>query len=468
MDSKVDDKIEQQPAKPPLRPAARQRRRRWIVGAALVVLAAGAGAAYWLGHHVPATSQRAAAPAAGRGRFAGGAGPQPVAVAAAAKGSIPIYFNALGTVTSLATVTVKSQVSGQITDIAFTEGAMVKKGDFLVQIDPRPFQAALDQLQGQLARDQAMLENAKLDLARYEKLGQQNSVAKQTVDTQKATVEADQGTVLSDQAQVEAQKLNLANAHIVSPIDGRVGLRQVDLGNYVQAGDATGLVVITQLQPISAVFSLPEDDLPRLMGRLRTGATLPVTLYDRSDSHEIATGTLATVDNQIDPATGTVKMRAMFPNADFALFPNQFVNARVLVDTLADTVVVPTAAIQQGAPGAFVWVVGDGNQVTAKPVKTGPADGDKTAVISGLAAGDKVVVDGVDRLRDGMRVAIPAARGAGAANAEAGPGSTAAGADAARPAAADADRRARYRAYMQSHGGQRPPRQGGGGAGPAQ
>jgi multidrug efflux system membrane fusion protein len=449
MDKQVDDKLDRRLPEPALPPAPTRRRgRRWIVGAVVLVLAA-AGGAVWLQQTRAVAPHPASTAQTGRqGRFGGGgAAPQPVAVAAVARGSIPIVFNALGTVTSLATVAVKSQISGQITEIAFTEGAMVKKGDFLAQIDPRPYQAALDQLQGQLQRDQAMLTNARLDLARYQKLAQQNSVAKQTVDTQQATVEADEGTVVSDQALIEAQKINLANAHIVSPIDGRLGLRQVDIGNYVQAGDTTGIVVVTQLQPISVVFSLPEDDLPQIMARLRAGATLPVTLFDRSDSHQIATGALATVDNQIDPTTGTVKMRAIFPNADLALFPNQFVNARVLVNTLTDAVVAPTAAIQHGAPGTFVYVVGSDDRVAVRPIKTGPADGERTAVTSGLAVGDKVVVDGVDRLRDGSRVTIPDA-------ASAGPGAKAAG-------ASNADRRARYRAYMQAHGGQRPPRRSG-------
>jgi membrane fusion protein, multidrug efflux system len=332
----------------------------------------------------------------------------PVGIAAAEKGDIPITLEGLGTVTPLATVTVKTQINGQLIQIAFKEGQLVKKGDFLAQIDPRIYQAQLEQYQGQLVRDQALLADAKLDLARYQKLAAQDSIAFQQVDTQQAAVKQDEGNVLVDQAQIDTAKVNLAYCHIESPVDGLVGIRQVDEGNYVQTSDSNGIVVITQMQPMSVIFTIPEDKISQVTKRLHEGVTLPVMAYDRTDTAQIASGTLATTDNQVDTSTGTVKLRAMFPNDKEELFPQQFVNARLLVDTLKDAVVVPTAAIQLGAPGSYVYVVNTSDStVSVRVVKTGPSDGQRTAIESGLELGETVVTDGVDRLYDGAKVQLP-------------------------------------------------------------
>jgi multidrug efflux system membrane fusion protein len=333
---------------------------------------------------------------------------QSVAVATATKGDMPILLTSLGTVTSLATVTIKSQISGYLTKIVFREGQLVKKGDLLVQIDPRPYQVALAQYQGQLAKDQALLDNARLDLARYRQLTKQDAISKQTTDTQEATVRQYEGTVVSDQAQVDNQKLNLIYCQIISPIDGRVGLRQVDIGNYVTASDTNGIVVVTQPDPISVVFTLPEDSITALMQRLRDGARLSVAAYDRTNTTKLADGTLDTVDNQVDTSTGTVKLRAMFANAGNALFPNQFVNVQLLLNTLRDVVTVPTAAVQTGAPGTFVYVVNSDSTVAVRKIQTiASADG-RFAVLTGLSVGDQVVIDGIDHLHNGSAVKISA------------------------------------------------------------
>jgi membrane fusion protein, multidrug efflux system len=303
-------------------------------------------------------------------------------------------------------VTVKTQINGYLTEVAFQEGQMVKKGDFLAQIDPRPYQVALEQAQGQLAKDQALLKNAQLDLQRYNTLVAQNSIATQTRDTQISLVAQDQAAIKTDQAQVDAQKLNLVYAHIVSPVTGRVGLRQVDAGNYVQTSDPNGIVVVTQLQPISVIFTLPEDSLPAVMKQVRAGSALPVTAYDRTGAVALGKGHLETVDNQIDTTTGTVKLRAIFDNEQETLFPNQFVNVQLLVDTLRDTNIVPTAAIQHGAPGAFVYVVKPDQTAAVQKVKVGPGDGQRIAVLDGLQPGESVVVDGSDRLREGAKVTL--------------------------------------------------------------
>ena len=310
------------------------------------------------------------APNAGRANnpfFAGRNAPTPVGIAKASLGDIDVTLNALGTVTPLATVTIKPQVGGQLVKINFQEGQTVRAGQTLAEIDPRPYQAVLDQAQGQLARDQAQLANAQVDLNRYQTLSAQNSIAQQQVDTQAALVRQLQGTVKSDQANVETAMINLDYASVKSPITGRVGLRQVDLGNVLIAGQSTGIVVVTQLQPISAVFSVPEDSIDQIMGRVRQGAQLRAQAYDRAQTHLIATGTLSTVDNQIDTTTGTVKLRAIFENPDNDLFPNQFVNIRLLVDTLHNQVVVPVAAIQRGASGTFVYVVNPDRTVGRQP-----------------------------------------------------------------------------------------------------
>jgi multidrug efflux system membrane fusion protein len=396
---------------------ARNRTLRTVIW--LAILAALAAGLYYT--HPWTLLKPAGGPAFGPAR---GDAPQAVGVATVATGDIPIQFNALGTVTPIATVTVQTQISGMLMEVGFTEGQLVHKGDFLAQIDPRPYQAALASAQGTLAKDQAVLKQAQVDLARYQTLNRQDSIARQTYEDQVWIVHQDEGTVQVDQAAIDTQKLNLTYCRIVSPVDGRVGLRLIDPGNYVQSSSSTGLVVVTQLQPITVIFTLPEDSIPAVMKRLHAGATLPVTALDRSNTIQLATGTLQTVDNQVDTTTGTVKLRASFANTDESLFPSQFVNAQLLVDTLHNAVVVPNAAIQTGAPGTFVYLVNANDTVTVRPIKTGPTDGQKTAVTSGLAVGDRVVTDGVDRLKDGARVVIPAAAGA----------APAAGADApARP-----------------------------------
>ena len=303
-------------------------------------------------------------------------------------------------------VTVKTQINGYLTEVAFQEGQMVNKGDFLAQIDPRPYQVALEQAEGQRAKDQALLKNAQLDLQRYNTLVAQNSIATQTRDTQISLVAQDQAVIKTDQAQIDAQKLNLVYAHIVSPVTGRVGLRQVDAGNYVQTSDPNGIVVVTQLQPISVIFTLPEDNLPAVMKRVHAGATLSVTAYDRTGTTALAKGRLETVDNQIDTTTGTVKLRAIFDNEQEILFPNQFVNVQLLVNTLEDTDIVPTAAIQHGAPGAFVFVVKPDRIASVRQVKLGPGDGQRIAILSSLQPEEGVVFDGADRLRDGAKVTV--------------------------------------------------------------
>jgi multidrug efflux system membrane fusion protein len=335
------------------------------------------------------------------------AGPQPVGVATIGQGDIRVIVDGLGTVTPIATVTVQTQINGQLQQVAFTEGQLVNKGDFLAQVDPRPYQLLQAQYEGQLARDQGLLAQARLDLARYKKLADQNSIARQQYEDQIYIVQQDEGTVKLDQALVDQQKLNVTYCHIVSPVTGRIGLRLVDPGNYVQTTNNTGLAVITQLQPITVIFPVPEDDLRQILPQLNAGATLPVYAYDRANVHPLATGHLAALDSQIDTTTGTVRLRAQFDNTDNALFPNQFVNARLLVKTLHDVPTVPTAAVQRGAPGTYVYVVNANDTVSVRPVSLGPTDGALAAVDSGLSVGERVVVDGSDRLRDGARVTIP-------------------------------------------------------------
>jgi multidrug efflux system membrane fusion protein len=371
-------------------------RRRRVATIAIALVGTGALVILWPRH---GSSKTAASPPV----------PAPsVAVATVTREDLPVVLQALGTVTPLSMVTVKSQISGYLTDVHFKEGQIAKRGDLLAQIDSRPYRVALTQFQGQLIRDQALLRNAQLDLARYQRLMAQDSTSRQTVDTAAATVSQDQGTVQSDRAQVASQKLNLAYCRIVSPIDGRLGLRQVDAGNYVQASDTNGLVVITQLQPISVIFILPQTKLDPVLKRVNEGATLPVSAYDSGNVALVATGALQTVDNQVDTSTGTVKLRATFANDNKALFPNQFVNVRLVVDTLRAVRTVPTEAIQHGSAGTYVYSVKADDSVIAHAVTTGIAYGGRTAVLTGVSVGDRVVVDGVSRLNDGMKVSIAA------------------------------------------------------------
>ena len=400
----------------------------------LLILVGGAAAAGWWFYGRQPQQQEAQAPAqqqrggGGGGRFNPFAAAMPVVVAPAVTGDIDITLNALGTVTSLATVTIKSQISGYLTNVAYQEGQAVKKGDLLAEIDDRPYKLALQNAEGALARDQAMLQSAELDLKRYQDLAKTNAIPRQQLDQQVALVAQDQANILSDKAQIETQKLNIIYCHIVAPVSGRVGLRLVDPGNYVTPGDATGLVVITQFQPISVIFPVAEDNLPQISKRLKEAATLPITAFDRSNTNKLAAGDLKTIDNQIDTTTGTFKLRAQFANDDEALFPNQFVNVRILVDTLKGVIVMPTAGVQRGAPGTYVYLLNDDQTVTVKPVKLGAANGDQVAVESGLSAGDRVVIDGADKLRNGAKV-VPRDAGTQA------PGPAAAGASGSEPPA---------------------------------
>ncbi len=378
------------------------KRRAWRPFFFVVALA-GATAGAW--HFWPVLHQSQQPRDAGAAR----ATTVTVRTDAVTRGAMPVVLNALGTVTSLTTVTVKTQISGKITEIGFKEGQMVGVGDFLAQIDARPYQAALAAAEGQLARDRAQLEAAKVDQTRYEALLKQDSIPRQQVDTQRALVRQLQGTTRSDESAVETARINLNYCRIVSPIEGRAGLRLVDLGNYVQPGDTGGVVVITKTKPISVIFSLPQDTIPQFIAKLREGKKLAVESYTRDGSQKIATGDLETIDNQIDTTTGTVKLRAMFPNEDEALFPNQFVNVKLIVDTLSDTALLPQAAVQLGAPGSYVYLVKPDNTVTVRPVKLGPGDDQRVAVLEGVSAGDQVVVDGADRLREGASIRISGA-----------------------------------------------------------
>jgi multidrug efflux system membrane fusion protein len=349
---------------------------------------------------------------AGGGR-GGQNGPVAVSVATVTPGDIQIRIPALGTVTTLANVTVRTQISGTLQKILFTEGQIVHAGDVVAQIDPRPYEAALQTMQGNLRRDEALLADARLDLKRYEGLVKEDSIAVQTLDTQRALVDQYIGTIESDEGQVKTAEVNLIYTRIVSPVTGRVGIRQVDQGNYVTPGDTNGIVVINQLQPISVLFSIPEDNVSLLMRKVRAGAPLKVEAYDRADSVKLADGTLSTVDNEIDTATGTVKLRALFANADGALFPNQFVNISLLEDLLPGQLIMPNSAIRRGAPdgvvSTFVYLVKADRTVTVRPVTLGVIDGERVAVTAGVAAGDVVVTEGGDRLRDGATVQLPAA-----------------------------------------------------------
>ncbi len=331
---------------------------------------------------------------------------QPVAAAAARIGDVNIVQTALGTVTALRTVTVHPRVDGQLQSVLFTEGQLVKAGDVLAQIDPAPFQVALEQAEGQLARDAATLNNARLDLDRYRTLLAQDSIATQLVDQQASMVKQLEGTVKFDQAQVDNAKLQLSYTRITAPIPGRLGLRLVDAGNMVHGSDPGGLAVITQVDPITVIFAIPQDVLPRVLERLRSGDKPAVEAWDREQKNLLARGALLTTDNQIDVTTGTVKLKAQFSNADLRLFPNQFVNVRMVIDTLKGVVVVPTAAIQRGTQGTLVYVVGKDSTVSLRSVKTGATEGPATAIDSGLQAGELVITDGVDRIREGAKVEV--------------------------------------------------------------
>jgi multidrug efflux system membrane fusion protein len=379
-------------------------RRPWLW---LLILAIVAGIAYVV--FKPAgDAQRAA----GGRRGIDPNRPTSVVAAPATSGDVNVYLSGLGTVTPLKTVTVRSRVDGELVKVLFNEGQVVKAGDLLAQIDARQYQAQLEQMQGQLARDQALLDNARIDLERYRKLLAQDSIPEQQLATQVALVRQYEGTIKLDIGQVDNAKLQVEYTRITAPISGRLGLRQVDPGNIVHATDSNGLVVITQLQPITVIYSIPEDSLPAVMKKLHAGDKLPVDAYDRSGQIKLASGYLLTADNQIDTTTGTLKLKAQFGNEGGTLFPNQFVNVRMLVDVKRGATVIPSAAILRGTLGAFVYVVKDDGTVAVRKIKPGPVEGLNTAVDEGLAPGETVVVDGHDKLRDGAKVDV-ASRGAG-------------------------------------------------------
>ena len=409
------------------------RRRRPILPWIILLVVVGAIAFALLRPHAKTDTGHAR-----HGQHAAGDAPQPVTEQAARTGDMPVILTELGTVTPLATVTVQSQISGYLLQVNFQEGQEVHRGDQLALIDPRPYIATRDQYVGQLARDNALLGQARIDLARYQLLLRQHSIAKQQVDDQVYSVGQYEGTVRSDQAQIDSANLNIGYCHITAPVDGRVGLRQVDAGNYVTPGLTNGLVVLTELHPISVIFSVPEDNLDTLMTRLRAGAVLPVDAYDRTDTVHLATGKVAVVDNQVDVNTGTVKLRAIFDNKDERLFPSQFVNARLLLDTIHNAVLVPTNAVQTGPQGQFVYVVRhapaqvaaapevakDGKTPAAEPaadtvtvrnVTTGVNSSAETVVATGLQAGEVVVTDGTEHLREGAKVVVPPPPGTTAA-----------------------------------------------------
>lgn len=379
-------------------------RSRWWLWLIILAVVAYAG---WRMFGRSGADTQAQTPAAGRGRAP--LTEVPVRLATATQGDIGVYVSALGTVTPVNTVTVTSRVQGQIMQVFYREGQMVRKGDLLLEIDTRPYQAALNQAEGQLAHDQAQLNQARIDFERYKLAFARNAIAKQQVDDQEQAVKQFEGTVKNDEGAVENAKVNLVYCHITSPIDGRVGLRLVDSGNIVQANSSTALVVVTQLQPITVIFNVAEDFLGAIQGQLHRGKTLEVDVYDRAIEKQIAKGRLLTVDNQIDVSTGTVKLRAEFANSDSALFPNQFVNARLLVDTLHDVTLLPSSAIQRNSQGAYVYVIKPDQTATIRQIKEGTTDGNTTSV-QGVNAGETVATDGFDKLQDGVKVR---ARGAG-------------------------------------------------------
>ncbi|MEJ8319382.1 MdtA/MuxA family multidrug efflux RND transporter periplasmic adaptor subunit [Pseudomonas oryzihabitans] len=377
-----------------------RRRLVWLL--VLVVLVA-AGGWYW--YHQHGQKNAAAASKGARSPF-GMTGPTPVRVVAVEQRSFPIVRKSIGTVTALNTVNVRTRVAGELVRVAFEEGQKVKAGELLASIDPRPYEVALQQAEGTLQQNQAQLRNAELDLKRYQGLFREDSIARQTLDTQEALVNQYRGTLKNSQAAVADAKLNLAFTQIKAPIAGRVGLRQLDGGNLLSANDSTVVAVITQTQPISVVFTLPESQLGELLRRARAGQTLPVEAWDRGGSRKVADGTLQSFDNQIDTATGTLKFRARFANGDEALFPNQFVTVRVREQVLEQALVVPSASIQFGSNGTFAYVVGADNKIQVRSLKLGPDDGSLTVVTEGLAAGDRVVTEGTDRLREGNEVEV--------------------------------------------------------------
>jgi multidrug efflux system membrane fusion protein len=404
-------------------PALKTEKRKssawlWIMLGVVLLVALAAGVYFFLPQDLPGFLQKGrqqdqTATTTATGKHGAASDKIRIVPATATRGDIGIYLKGLGSVTPLNTDTIQSRVNGQLMKVDFTEGQMVKAGDPLLEIDDRPYQAQLEQYLAQKEHDQALLDNANIDLQRYETLLKQDSISGQTVATQQALVKQDQGTVDSDQALIDATRLNISYCNITAPISGRVGLRLVDVGNYVQSTSSTGLLVIAQVQPITVVFTIPEDSVPAVMAKINAGEQLTVEAWDRKDEHKITTGTLLTTDNLIDPATGTLRMKAVFANEDNALFPNQFVNAHLLVETRKNVVTVPVAAIQYGTQGTFVYVVNDDDPknatVTMKNVVVGATtlDGSTAEIQSGVNEGDVVVIDGVDKLQNGSKVIVP-------------------------------------------------------------
>ena len=389
-------------------PGAQKPKKRGFVWMLLLLIVVGvAGYAVWRagqGNLVPVSPNAGGRRAAARG---GGLGPTPVVVAKASRTNVPVYLTGLGNVSAFYTTTVRTLVNGQLMSVAFQEGDDVKQGQDLALIDPRPYQVMLEQAQGQLAHDEALLADAKLDLERYTTLLAQDAIPKQQLDTQKATVGQLEGSIKTDQANIDNAKLQLVYAHITAPISGRIGLRLVDPGNIVHTSDANGLFIITQIQPIAVLFTIPEDSIQQVIKKLHAGVRLPVEAYNRDNSAKLGVGYLLTMDNEIDPTTGTSKLKAVFENKDYGLFPSQFVNIKLLVDTKLNQIVVPSVAIQHGQQGSFVFLVDDDSRVKMQPVQPDVVlDNDMTSIASGVKEGDPVVVDGTDRLQDGSQVRI--------------------------------------------------------------
>lgn len=378
-------------------PSSPNTSRQWLIG--LTLLAVLLLLLWWFWPGEPESQQM------GRGRF-GDMGPVPVRVAEVEQGEFAIELKALGTVTAYNTVNVRSRVDGELVKVLFEEGQQIKAGDLLAVIDPRPYQVALQQAQGALQENQAQLKNAELDLQRYKGLYAEDSIARQTLDTQQALVNQYRGSLQSNQADVATARLNLDFTQIRAPIAGRLGLRQLDIGNLVSGGDTTPLVVITQTDPIAVIFTIPEGDLPAVLQRRRAGATLAVEAWDRGERLKLAEGVLESLDNQIDTTTGTVKLKARFDNAEQMLFPNQFVNVRLRVETRDAATIIPSAAVQFGTQGTFVYVVDDANKVSIRPVTTASSDAERSLVSEGVRQGERLVLEGTDRLRDGSEVEV--------------------------------------------------------------
>ncbi len=399
----------------PALPGKSERRRRWpwVLGVGVVALLA---VLFLTRSAHRQKSQAAAAKAKSAARMV------PVAGSAARTGDLPVYLTGLGSVAAINTVTVRTRVDGQLIKVAFREGQLVRQGDLLAQIDPRPFEVQLIQAEGQQAKDEAALKNARIDLERYRILVQQDSIPRQQLDTQAATVNQLEGTLKTDRGQIESAKLNLVYSRITAPISGKVGLKLVDPGNIVHSTDPNGIVVITQVQPIAVLFTIPADHLPQVLQQMRAGRTLAVEAFDRDMKNRLAQGSLLAVDNQIDPGTGTVRLKAVFDNEDNALYSNQFVNARLLVDTLRGAVLISTAAIQRGPQATYVYVVKKDGTVDMRNVDVQLTEGDDTAIRKGVAAAETVVVDGVDKLQPGMKVALASATPRGSAGPGGSPG----------------------------------------------